>query len=87
VTDLRVRVRPRGGRTDVVGERDGAVVLRVAASPVDGRANDAVCALIAERAGVPGRAVRIVAGARSRDTLVRVECVALDDLKRALGIL
>lgn len=86
MSDLRVRLQPRAGRTEVVGEREGVVVIRVAAPPVDGRANEALCALIAERAGVPKRAVSVVAGERSRDKVVRVDGVESIAVRRALGL-
>jgi uncharacterized protein (TIGR00251 family) len=70
----------------VVGEREGKLVVRVAAPPVDGRANDALCKLLAKRAGVPRGQVAIVRGARSRDKLVRIEGLTLDALRRALGL-
>jgi uncharacterized protein (TIGR00251 family) len=87
VSDLRVRLQPRAGRSEVVGERDGAVVIRVAAPPVEGRANEALCAFIAERAGVPKRTVSVVAGERARDKVVRVDGVDAMQLRRALGLL
>jgi uncharacterized protein (TIGR00251 family) len=71
--DVAIRLQPRAKRTEVVGERDGRVVVRVTAPPVDGRANKALCALIAERAGVaPGR-VAVVWGHTGRDKVVRVK--------------
>jgi uncharacterized protein (TIGR00251 family) len=85
-TQLRVRLQPRARRTEVVGERAGAVVIRVTAPPVDGRANEALCALVAERAGVPRRAVSVVRGASSRDKVVRVEGVDEAQLRAALGV-
>jgi uncharacterized protein len=45
--DLAIRVLPRAKRTGIAGERGGIVVIRVAAPPVDGKANDAVRRLIA----------------------------------------
>ena len=86
MSDLCVRLQPRAGRTEVVGEREGVVVIRVAAPPVDGRANEALCAFIAERAGVPKRAVSVVAGERSRDKVVRVDGVESIAVRRALGL-
>jgi uncharacterized protein (TIGR00251 family) len=86
MADLRVRLQPRAGREEVVGERDGAVVIRVAAPPIGGRANDALSAFIARRVRVPKEAVRVVAGMRSRDKLVRVEGVTPGTLRRALGL-
>jgi len=86
MTDLRVRLQARAGRTEVVGERDGALVMRVSAPPVDGRANQALCAFIAERAGVPKGSVSVVAGTRSRDKVVRVDGVDLRRLRSTLGL-
>jgi len=57
----------------VIGERDGRIVVRVTAPPLDGRANAALCALIAERAGIPRSRVSVVHGRTARDKVVRVE--------------
>lgn len=81
---LRVRVQPRAKRTEVVGERAGAVVVRVASPPVDGKANATLCRFLADRAGVPKSAVRVVRGEGARDKLVRVDGVSVDALRRAL---
>jgi uncharacterized protein (TIGR00251 family) len=70
----------------VVGERAGAVVVRVTAPPVDGKANSALCAFVAERAGLPSSRVSVVRGMTSRDKVVRVEGIALAELRAALGI-
>jgi uncharacterized protein (TIGR00251 family) len=82
--ELRIRLQPRARRDEVVGERAGAVVIRVTAPPVDGRANAALCALVARAAKVaPGR-VSVVRGQTARDKVVRVEGVAQDALQDAL---
>ena len=86
MADLAVRLQPRARRDEVVGERSGAVVLRVAAPPVDGKANAALEAFVAARAGVPKSAVTVVRGHTSRDKLVRVEGVLSADLRAALGL-
>jgi uncharacterized protein YggU (UPF0235/DUF167 family) len=59
-------------------------VVRVAAPPVDGRANAALCRLIAKRTGVGVRSVSVVHGAGSRNKLVRVDGIGEEDLRRAL---
>ena len=84
MADLAIRVQPRAKRTEVVGERAGAVVIRTTAPPVDGRANDAVRKLIAERAGVPQSAVEIVRGESGRDKIVRVAGRSAAELRAAL---
>jgi uncharacterized protein YggU (UPF0235/DUF167 family) len=60
------------------------VVVRVTAPPVDGRANAALCAFVARRAGVAPSRVRVVRGATSRDKVLRVEGLRNDALRAAL---
>jgi uncharacterized protein YggU (UPF0235/DUF167 family) len=54
------------------GERDGALLVGVTAPPVDGRANAAACAVVAEGAGVAKSRVTVVRGAGSRDKVIEV---------------
>jgi uncharacterized protein len=65
------RLTPRGGRDAIDGVArlsDGTVVLmaRVRCAPQDGEANEALCALLADRLGAPASRVRLAAGAKSR---------------------
>lgn len=69
---IAVRVIPRSRRDEVTGERDGRLLVRVTAAPVDGRANDAVRAVIAAHLGVRATSVTIVSGDRSRDKVVQI---------------
>jgi uncharacterized protein YggU (UPF0235/DUF167 family) len=71
--DLTVRLTPRASRDELLRRPDGALVARVKAPPVDGRANEALCRLVARAAGVPPSRVTLVRGHRSRDKVVRVE--------------
>jgi uncharacterized protein (TIGR00251 family) len=82
--ELRIRLQPRARRDEVVGERAGAIVVRVTAPPVDGRANAALCALVARAAGVPPSRVSVVRGQTSRDKVLRVEGVGGDAVRSAL---
>lgn len=82
---IEVRLRPRGDRDELIGLRDGVLQARVTAPPVDGRANKALCRLIAKRLGVPPSSVSVVRGKRSRDKLVAVEGVDKRNLTRALS--
>ena len=72
-----VRVKPGARRTVVGGRWDGrlgpALVVAVTAPAVDGKANDAVCAALADALGVPKARVSIGVGAHARDKLVVVE--------------
>jgi uncharacterized protein (TIGR00251 family) len=82
---LRVRVQPRASRSEIVGWRaDGVLSVRVAAPPVEGRANAAVAALLAGALDLRPSAVTVERGARGRDKLVRVEGVTLDEIRRRI---
>jgi uncharacterized protein len=80
--DLAVRLQPRARRDEIVGERNGVLVVRVTAPPVDGRANAALCRLIANAVGVAPSKVEIVRGHGSRDKVVRVADVDKGALHR-----
>jgi uncharacterized protein (TIGR00251 family) len=84
--EIHVRVQPRARCDEVVGERDGRVVVRVTAPPVDGKANVALCRLVARAAGVPPSAVEVVRGHTSRDKTVRVRGVDVGVVRAALGV-
>jgi uncharacterized protein (TIGR00251 family) len=70
---VRIHVQPRASRSEVVGTHGAALKVRLLAPPVDGAANDALVALLAERLAVPRRAVRIVAGLTSRIKTVEID--------------
>jgi len=82
---IEVRLRPRGGRDELIGMRAGVLQARVAAPPVDGKANRALCKLIAKRVGVAPSCVSVVRGEKSRDKVVHVEGVDPNTLRKALA--
>ena len=82
--ELRVRVTARASRDELVGLRDGVLHVRVSAPPVDGKANHAVCRLIARAVGVGRTSVTVARGERSRDKVVRIEGVEPDAVREAL---
>jgi uncharacterized protein (TIGR00251 family) len=68
-----VRVRASARRDELAGRRDDVLLVRVTAPALDGRANRAVCRLLAKRLGVATSRVTIVRGERSRDKVLEVE--------------
>src|SRR5262249_60008983 len=76
---------PAARRAAVVGRPGEAWKVSVTAPPADGRANDAVCTLLAKALAVPPKAVTIVSGHTSRDKLVDVAGLARDEIERRLG--
>jgi uncharacterized protein YggU (UPF0235/DUF167 family) len=81
---LDIRVIPRAPRTRVDGERGGAILIRLAAPPVDGAANDALIAFVADALDLPRRNITLLAGVKSRNKRVAVEGITLEDARRRL---
>ena len=77
-----IRVTPRASANAVGGERDGALLVRVTAPPVEGKANDAVVEVLAEALDVPRTAIRLERGAAARTKRVSVPRVAEAALQR-----
>ncbi len=74
---IEVRATPRASRSGLAGVRDGALLLRLHAPPVEGAANEELVDLLATLLGVPRRAITIVTGGRNRLKRVRVEGVSV----------
>ena len=80
-----VQVQPRASRDAIEGEFADALRIRLAAPPLDDRANEALRRLLAERLNVPRAAVRIVAGEKSRRKRVVVAGVTSDQVLALLA--
>jgi uncharacterized protein (TIGR00251 family) len=70
---LDVEVQPRAPRTEMVGWREGRLRVRLAAPPVEGAANAALVALLADTLDLPKRQVRIATGATGRRKQIRID--------------
>ena len=79
---FNVRVVPRASRSEIAGEFDGALRVRLAAPPVDGAANRQLIKLLAKELKVPQNAVEIVAGSASKSKTVRIGNVSDDARER-----
>jgi uncharacterized protein YggU (UPF0235/DUF167 family) len=82
---VSIRVRPGAGRNVVGGEHDGALVVRVGARAVDGKATAAALIAVAEAFGVRPAGVRLVTGATSRTKVVDVDGGTEDALRALLA--
>ena len=83
---LDVRVIPRAAKSSIAGTRDGALLVRLSAPPVEGAANEELIEVLAKAAAVPKRAITIVSGERSRSKRVAITGITVDDVRRKLGI-
>lgn len=80
-----VRVQPRASRDEIAGEYQDGLKIRLAAPPVDDRANQALRKLLAARLKVPLAAVRIASGERSRTKRVEVRGVTAAMIRGLAG--
>ncbi|HXW58015.1 MAG TPA: DUF167 domain-containing protein [Solirubrobacteraceae bacterium] len=83
---IAVRAQPGARRDEFVGVRGGVLVVRVRAPALEGRANRALCQLVARRLGVRASRVSVVRGQRSRDKLIRIEGIDPGALRATLGL-
>ncbi len=72
VITLTLHIQPGAKRTDVAGLHGDALKIRLAAPPIEGRANEALLKFIAESFGVPVRQVELKQGGQSRHKVVAV---------------
>ena len=82
--EFRVRLQPGASRSEIAGERDGAILVRVTAPPIEGRANEALRKLIAKRLGVAKGRVTIARGQRARDKVVWIDGVEEGEARKVL---
>lgn len=82
---LRVKVVPGAKRDEVVGPLGNRLKIRVSAPPEDGRANRAVCELVAQRLGVRESAVRVVSGHANALKTLEVDGVEQATVDALLG--
>ena len=83
--ELDVRVIPRARKTTLDGVRDDALLVRVAAAPLEGAANDILVEYIAGILRLPRRAVRLVSGERSRRKRLAIDGVTADRIRELIG--
>ncbi|HET9955586.1 MAG TPA: DUF167 domain-containing protein [Polyangiaceae bacterium] len=85
-TTVSVKVKPRASKSRILGLRDGALEVAVAAPPVDGEANAELLKTLATRLGVPKSQLEITSGATGRLKRITVSGLDEDELWQRLEI-
>ena len=81
-TTLTLHIQPGAKKTEVAGEHGDALKIRLAAPPVDGKANVALIAFVADRLGVAKSAVSLKSGQTSRRKVLEVTGAPADTKQR-----
>ena len=84
---LRIRVQPRARRTEIIGEHAGALKLKIAAPPVDGKANEECRRFLAKLLDVSTGSIEIISGESSREKVVRIDNTSAERIITALSCL
>lgn len=82
---IPVRAIPRAGKSGIAGTRAGALLVRLAAAPVDGAANAELIDVLARALKLPRRQLSVISGERGRDKRVLVERASRDEIARSLS--
>jgi len=81
---IRVRAQPRASRTEIIGEHDGALKIRIAAPPLNGKATEECRRFLAKLLDVSATSVEIISGETSRDKIVRIQNISARRVLEAL---
>jgi len=75
---FNVRVVPRASKSEVVGEHDGALKVRIASPPVDGAANAELIKLLSKTFGVSKSEIEILAGQTSKTKQIKISNIKIE---------
>lgn len=82
---VSIKAIPNAPRSEVVGWLGDALKVKVHAPPVEGRANEVLREFLAEHLGVPRRAITVLRGDTSRQKLIRIDGLSLEQVKQIVG--
>ena len=85
MAQISVTVSPGARRSELVGRHGDGWRARIAAAPERGRANDALCALLADVLDIPRRSVSVVAGHSARVKMVEIDGLDAAEIDSRLG--
>jgi uncharacterized protein len=78
---LAIKAFPNAPRDSLAGWLGEALKVKIRAPALEGRANDALCAFLAQEFGLPRPAVALIRGGKSRQKLIQIDGLALDEIR------
>lgn len=83
---LTVFVQPKSAKNQIVGLHNGALKIKIAALPVDGKANTELTNYLAQLLDIPKRQIEILKGDTGRNKIVEIVGLSIEDVQKKLGI-
>ena len=83
---FNVCVVPRASKSEIVGDLDGALKIRIASPPVDGAANAELIKVLSKKLNVAKNAVEIVGGQTSKQKQIRISGINHADFLNLIGV-
>jgi len=84
---VAIKATPNAPRSEILGWLGDTLKVKVHAPPVEGRANEVLCAFLADTFGLPRRAVSVLRGDTSRLKLVRLDGISLEQVRHHVATL
>jgi uncharacterized protein (TIGR00251 family) len=82
--DIRVKVVPRSSRNQLAGREENVYRIKVTSPPVEGKANKALIAFLAEKLDIPKRKIELLSGQRSRTKTIRIHHLTAEQVRKRL---
>lgn len=83
---IKIKLLPRSSKNEIVGKEGDVYKVKVTAPPVDGKANSALIALLAERLNRPKGDIQIIGGKSSREKRIRVHGLPGEEVDKLLNL-
>lgn len=84
---LTLHIQPGARKTEICGLHGEALKIRLAAPPVDGKANDCLIAFLAERLSLARNTIDLISGASARSKRVRIQGISVEAVAQHLQVL
>ncbi|OAQ19954.1 DUF167 domain-containing protein [Thermosulfurimonas dismutans] len=83
---LKVHLQPGAKKTELAGFHGASLKIKVAAPPVEGKANRALIEFLSKKLGVRKKEIEMLAGEKARDKIILVHGQSPEEVKKALGV-
>lgn len=84
--EVAIYVQPNSAKTQIIGEHNGQIKIKIKAPPSEGRANEEVIEFLSELLRLPQKNIHLIKGEKSREKKILIENMPLEKLQQLLKI-